>query len=485
MRALAALLLLVVSAAGLSAQPAGNTLSPDTSAALRALQKAALSSDYAYTQLAHLTDSIGPRLSGSPGDAAAVEYVAAELRRLGLDVHLEEVTVPHWVRGEERAELVGYPGQPDGVTQRLVLSALGGSTATPADGLTAEVVAVPDFDALRRRGRDDVAGRIVVFTAPFDERLAEAGHAEEAYGRAVAYRSGGPAAAARLGAVACLVRSAGGANYRLPHTGGTDFPKDVEPIPAGALAAEDAALVERLARQGPVRMHLVLTPRTLPDLASYNVIGDIKGSEHPEQVVIVSGHLDSWDLATGAIDDAGGVAVAMEAAHLVRELGLRPTRTIRIVAWAAEEPGLLGARAYAKRHSAEAANHAGAIEADLGVAHPLGIEIGGDASIAATLAPVASVLGASGAGVLHASELAGSDIITLGILGVPTFAPIQDSRHYFDYHHTPADTLDKVKPEELRENAALAAVLAVRARRAARAAAARRAPRTRVDEVRG
>ena len=460
MRVLMSLLVVVCASAAMPAQESPNRLSDEALAALRQLQATALHSDYAFGQLAHLTDSIGPRLSGSPQNAAAVEYVAAELRRLGLDVRLEAVQVPHWVRGEERAELVGYPGQASNAIQKLVVTALGGSIATPPAGITAEAVVVSDYEQLETLGRERVVGKIVVFNEPFDERMVQAGYAEEAYGEAVAYRSGGAIAAARLGAVASLIRSVGGAVYRLPHTGGTEYRKDVPPIPAGALAAEDAALVERLAQKGAVRLHLVLTPQTLPDVVGYNVIGDLKGSERPEEVVVVSGHLDSWDLATGAIDDAAGVALAMETAHLVRQLGLRPKRTIRVVAWAAEEPGLLGARAYLKEHAAEVARHAGAIETDLGAAHPVGIEIGGAPSIAGVLAPVAAILGNSGAGLMRTADLAGSDIIVLGIGGVPTFAPVQDSRRYFDYHHTPADTLDKIDPAELRENAAVVSVLA-------------------------
>ena len=267
-------------------------------------------------------------------------------------------------------------------------------------------------------------------------------------------------AAARLGAVASLIRSVGGAEYRLPHTGGTSYAEGVTRIPAGALSAEDAALVERLAARGPVRLRLVLTPRTLPDATDHNVIGDLRGSERPDEVVVVSGHIDSWDLATGAIDDAAGVAVAMEVANLVKRTGLRPKRTIRVVAWAAEEPGLFGSRRYVKEFAADLPRHAGAIEMDLGAAHPVGIEIGGAPSIAGVLAPVAAILQESGAGLLRTSELAGSDVIALGIGGVPTFAPIQDTRRYFDYHHTPADTLDKVDRVELRENAAAISVLA-------------------------
>ena len=355
---------------------------------------------------------------------------------------------------------MSYPGQAPDTSQRLVVTALGGSVATPPGGITGEVVVVRDFKQLEGLGRERVSGKIVVFNEAFNQRMVEAGYAEDAYGEAVEYRSGAPVAAARLGAVAALIRSVGGAVYRLPHTGGTAYRKDVPAIPAGALSAEDAALVERLARRGTVRLHLLLTPRTLPDAVGHNVIGDLKGSERPEEVVVVSGHLDSWDLGTGAIDDAAGVALAMETANLVRQLGLRPKRTIRVVAWTAEEPGLLGAIHYAKAHAAELPRHAGAIEVDLGAAHPVGFEIGGEPSSADVLAPVAEVLRASGAGLVRTKDLAGSDIIALGIAGVPTFAPVQDTRRYLDYHHTPADTLDKIDPQELRENAAVVSVLA-------------------------
>ena len=461
MRVASTLVLALCTCSLLSGQQASrNALSEEDLAALRTLQAAALRSDYAFDRLAHLTDSIGPRLAGSPQNAAAVQYVASELRKLGLDVRLQEVQVPHWVRGEERAELVAYPGQPGGTAQRLVVSALGDSVATPAEGITGEVVAVRSFDELERLGRERVAGRIVVFNQPFDQRKVEAGYADEAYGESVAYRSDGAVAAARLGAVASLTRSVGGAVYRLPHTGGTSYRKDVPRIPAGALSAEDAALVERLSKRGPVRLRLVLTPRTLPDAIDHNVIGDLQGSERPDEVVVVSGHLDSWDLGTGAIDDAAGVAVAMEVANLLKQAGLRPKRTIRVVAWAAEEPGLFGSRRYVKEFASEIRRHAGAIEMDLGAAHPVGIQIGGAPSIAGALAPLAAILHGSGAGMLRTVDLAGSDIIALGIEGVPTFAPLQDNRRYFDYHHTPADTLDKVDPVELRENAAVISVLA-------------------------
>src|SRR3954454_12713180 len=277
--------------------------SPQTISELKQLQQAALKSDYAYQQVAHLSNNIGARLSGSAQAQKAVDYVAAELKTLGLEVQLEKVMVPHWVRGEETAMLVEFPGMAEKTTQKIVLCALGSSVATPPEGLTAEVVVVRDFDELEALGKDKVSGKIVLFNYHFDKQLAAQSRAGEAYGQAVRYRADGPSAAGRLGAVAALIRSVGGADYRLPHTGNTDYKKDLPKIPAAAVTVEDADLIVGLLREGPVKMKLVLTPETLPDAESANVIADIKGSEHPEQVVIVSGHLDSWDLGTGAIDD--------------------------------------------------------------------------------------------------------------------------------------------------------------------------------------
>src|SRR5258708_7904309 len=256
---------------------------------LNAIKAAALADDYAYKRLSHLTENIGPRPSGSPQAQAAVEYVAAELRQLGLEVHLEEVTVPHWLRGAETAELIEYSGHVPGTSQRVVLTALGGSTATPAQGITADVVVANDFDELKSLGRERVSGKIVLFNEIYDQRKAAAGLAFAAYGEAVRYRGAGPKAAAELGAVATLVRSVGSADYRLPHTG-FSFPAG---IPAAAVTAEDAELIAYLSVEGKARMHLTLPPPKLSDRTSYNLVPDLKGSEHPEQIVVVSGHLDS------------------------------------------------------------------------------------------------------------------------------------------------------------------------------------------------
>jgi carboxypeptidase Q len=445
-------------AASPSSTPA--VFSPQTLAELKRLQQAALTSDYAYRQVAHLSNNIGPRLTGSAQAAKAVEYVASELKAIGCEVQLEKVMVPHWARGEETAALVQFPGQAANTTQKIVLCALGPSVATPPNGIEAEMIVVRNFDELKSLPREKVAGKIVLFNYPFDKQMAAEGRGGEAYGEAVVYRSKGPVAAARQGAIACLIRSVGGADYRLPHTGETDYENDAPKIPAGAVTAEDADLIADLVRQGPVRLKLVLTPQTLPDAESANVIADIKGSEHPEQVIVVSGHLDSWDLGTGAIDDGAGVAVSMEAANLIQNLHLKPKRTIRVIAWMNEENGLAGSKQYAKDHEKEWPNHFAAMETDGGADHPLGINIKAKPEVKKMFAPIAAILQGSGAGMLSLVEHCGADIGPMEKAGVPAFSPIQDSRFYFNYHHTAADTLDKIVPKQLAENGAVVAVLA-------------------------
>jgi carboxypeptidase Q len=423
---------------------------------LSAIKAAALNDDYADRELQHLTENIGPRQTGSPQATAAAQYVAEELRKLGLDVRLQPVTVPHWVRGEETAALVEYPGMVSGASQKIVLTALGGSTSTPPQGLTAGVLAVNNFDELSALGRDKVAGKIVLFNEPFDKQKAAAGYAFASYGEAVRYRGAGPKAAADLGAVAALVRSVGNADYRLPHTG---FSAPAG-IPAAAVTAEDADLIAHLTAEGVVQMHLTLTPQKLTDETSYNVIADLKGAEHPERVVVVSGHLDSWDLGTGAIDDGAGVVMAMETAEILQRLHLRPARTLRVIAWMDEETGGSGSRAYTAEYAKDFDNCIAAIESDSGAAHPLGFEVKASPAAIDLLRPVQSVLMSIGATLMQPSAYApGADIEGMSETGVPAFGLQQDGRTYFNYHHTAADTLDKVVPAELRENAAAMAVL--------------------------
>ena len=320
---------------------------------------------------------------------------------------------------------------------------------------------VNDFDELNALGREKVAGKIVLFNHHYDKELAAVGFGGDAYGQAVVYRAIGSSAAGRFGAAAALVRSVGNADYRIPHTGALRYADDAPKIPAAAVTAEDADLMAYLAPQGPVKMHLTLTPRTLPDVPSFNVIGDLKGSEHPEQIIIVSGHLDSWDLGTGAIDDAAGVAVAMQTAQIIKQLHLHPKRTIRVIAWMNEENGGAGGKAYAEDHKTNIANHIAAIESDLGAGHPVGflarqvpphfkclrrfqpfwkhqVAVYQDRSRKA-LKPI-----------LHRFQLWASLLS-----GYSRTADI-----IFMYHHTPADTLDKIVPRELAENATIMALLA-------------------------
>lgn len=434
--------------------------SAETTLGMKTIQSEALRSDWAYTRTAHLTNNIGPRLSSSAQAEQAVRYVADEMRKLGLEVRLQELKVPHWVRGVETGELVEFPGMASGTTQKIVLTALGGSVATPDSGMTAEVVTVANFAELAALPANAVRGKIVLFDFPFDRALQESGFGSQAYGQAVQYRSGGAVAAARLGAVGVLVRSAGGSQNRLAHTGGVRYDSAVAAIPAAAVSSEDAELIAYLTKAGKTSVRLTLTPRTFPDATSYNVIADLKGSDKPDEVVIVSGHLDSWDLGTGALDDATGIAVSMQVPYLLQRLKLRTKRTIRFIAYMNEENGLVGGRRYAEEESGNIGKHFAAIESDLGASHPLGILFAGKPEAAPYFNPILQVLRSQGAGLFRIEQGVGADIGPLTQRGVPSFAPWFDMRSYFNYHHTAADTLDKVDPKELRELGSVMAVLA-------------------------
>ena len=432
----------------------------DEAAILVRIRNAAMSSDWAWQRLADLTDKIGPRLSGSVQLTAAINHLADTMRSLPAQVTLQPVKVPNWVRGEEQAELVDYPGRPVGVTQRLHLTTLGSSSATAAHGLTARVVVVHDFTELKNRSAD-VRGNIVLFDARFDQHLADNGYAGDAYRQDGAYRFRGPSAAAALGAAAALVRSVGGVDYRLPHTGATMWKDKQEAIPAAALSAEDADLVARLAAAGPVTLKLLLTPKTLADADSNNVIADWPGRERPGEYVIVSGHLDSWDLATGATDDGVGVIGAAAVIEILRQLDLHPRRTIRFIGWTNEENGGRGNKAYFASVGGSMDAQTAAIESDDGAGRSLGVDAAVTKDSLATLQPVIDALGPIGATVLRLrDDEVGSDIAPLQGAGVPGFAPLVDGRRYFDYHHTAADTLDKVDPQNLRSQVATMAVLA-------------------------
>lgn len=428
--------------------------------ALGRIRDAGLADDWAYRRLADLCDKIGARMSGSRQADAAVEQLAAALRAAGLNVTLQPVKVPHWVRGEEQAEMIEYPGRPSGVVQHLHLTTLGGSVATPAQGIVAQVLVVHSFDELRAH-EAEARGKIVVFDVPFNETLAQNGRAGTAYGQGVAYRAQGASAAARVGATAALVRTVGGANYRLPHTGEMDYEPNVTKIPAAALSAEDAMWVARLAAEGPVTLRVKLLPQSLPEVESHNVIADWAGRERPDEVVIVSGHLDSWDLAQGAIDDGAGVASAMGAVRLLQTLGLHARRTVRFVGWMSEENGSAGGQAYFNLNSAALERQIAAIESDNGAGRPLGVSAHVPPAALPQFSPLMAALSPLGATILDRREEAGgSDVRYLDAGGVPTLAPIVDTRTYFDYHHSAADTLDKIEPENIRRQVALMAMMA-------------------------
>jgi carboxypeptidase Q len=326
---------------------------------------------------------------------------------------------------------------PPGTTQKIVVTALGNSAPTSEDGLTANVMVVGSFAELRSLPVGEVKGRIVLFNKPFDKELTAQGFGLDAYGQNLAYRGVGPSFGGSLGAAAVLVRSLGSGDFRLSHTGLTLYGEGVDKVPAAAITAEDADLLARLSKQGPVTMRLTLTPKTLPPTSSYNVIADWKGSEHPEEVVLVSGH------------------------HLLQSLNIHPKRTIRFVAWMNEEFGVSGATTYLQEHSNKLTYHIAALESDLGCDHPTGLSFFGAPEAARYLAPVANALAPIGASVLTRSdEVTAEDIAAMVQLGVPGLSPSQDSRFYFSYHHSAADTLDKVKVQQLNENAAVMAVTA-------------------------
>jgi len=440
----------------LSAGIAGNTFaaSPNDVETLGKIRDAAMQDDWAYKRLEDLTDLVGPRLSGSAGAAAAVEQVADVMRKMGAKVTLQPVKVPHWVRGEEKGEIVDYQGRPANITQKLVLTALGGSGATPASGLTAKVIVLRDFDELKARAAE-VKGNIVLFDVAFDQGMADRGLAGPAYGRGSSFRTHGPRQAAELGAVAALVRSVGGANFRLPHTGFTAL-ADGQRIPAAAVSAEDSMLIARLSKRGPVKVKLTVTPQMLQDADSFNVIADLPGTEKPEEVVIVSGHLDSWDLATGAHDDATGVTGAMAVIKTLNQLGLKPRRTIRVVAWMNEENGGRGGDTYHVANKAALDKQIAAIESDGGAGRTFGIQASVRPQFEKLFSPLQKSLVPIGAGVFQRRDVMGAgDLHAMEADGVPTFQPLVDTSAYFNWHHTAADTFDKVNPDDLKRHVAV------------------------------
>ncbi|HUQ06873.1 MAG TPA: M20/M25/M40 family metallo-hydrolase [Kofleriaceae bacterium] len=407
-----------------------------------------------WEKLAHLTDRIGHRLAGSPQLDQAIAWAADAMKQDGHDVRTEKVMVPHWVRGAEAARITA-PIQRD-----LVVLALGGSVGTPKGGLAGRVVVVHDWNELEAR-KADVKGAIVLFNVAMPAWTEEHG---SGYGDVVPYRWASASAAAKLGATAVLIRSVTAHSLRTPHTGSMGYAEDAPRIPAAAITIEDAQLIERLAGAGVVKLQLELGARMLPDVPSANVIGELRGREKPDEIVVIGGHLDSWDVGQGAHDDGAGCVHVMQALTVLRRLGLQPRRTIRVVLFTNEENGLRGGTGYAEAHAAEVGKHVAALETDAGGYRPIGLEVAAPEAkadeIAAKVADLLSLLAPIGATKVERSDHAGADIAPLTRQGVLGLGLRTDGRTYFDIHHTPADTLDKVDPAALADGIAAVAVVA-------------------------
>lgn len=414
---------------------------------------AALVDEDGWEKLEHLTTVIGHRLSGSEGLERAIAWADERMRAEGLEVTLQPVMVPHWVRGEESARVVGP------VERRLSILGLGGSVATPPEGIEAEVVVVGSFEALEAMPRSAVEGRIVLFAVEW-----------EGYGRTVRFRSGGASAAARKGAVAALVRSATGNSLYTPHTGAMNYADDAPRIPAAAVTVEDAAWMRRIAEAGEtVTVRLHMEAETLPDAQSHNVIAEIRGSELPDEVVVMGGHYDSWDVGQGAHDDGAASLAAWHALTLVKRLGLRPRRTLRVVLWTNEENGLRGGNAYREFVGDAIGGHVAAIEMDGGAERPIGFGVsmpgGGQGQASPEQERAIELLSEIGALLdgIEAGQITGggggADIGPLMRDGVPGLALRTVGEHYFDWHHTDADTLDKIVPLDFQKAVAMLAVM--------------------------
>ena len=459
--ALALAVLLAPLAAPAGAQPAAEAAGePSWLATAEALRDRALSGDnqdLPWELLESLTTEVGPRFAGSPGDKAAIAWGLRQMRLLGFDnVHAEPVTVPHWVRGRNEGEILApYP-------QPMILTALGGSVATPDGGLEAEVVRATSLEDLAGMADEAVRGKIVFLDQAMERRRDGSG-----YGETVGIRSRGPVEAAKKGAVGVVIRSVATGTHRFPHTGGTRYDDAVGKIPAAALAVPDADILaaqferaEADPEVGPVRFRLVLDTETLPDEPSANVIGEVRGRERPEEIVLLACHLDSWDLGTGAIDDGSGCAHVMTAGALLASLPEAPRRTVRVVLYANEEFGLSGARAYAEAHADEMASHVLAGESDFGAGKIWRFALRADPAALPEAEAFARVLEPLGIEWGGNAARGGADLIPLAEARVPLADLNPDGTDYFDYHHTADDTLDKVDPEALSQASAAWAALA-------------------------
>jgi len=425
-----------------------STLSPQPSieSEIKSIQDKGLTELGAFTMLDELTAKIGPRLSGSPGAAKAVTWVEDKLKKMGAtNVSQVPCMVPHWTRGRgENAVMDNH--------WKLSICALGGSEPTPNSGIEAEVVEVKSLKEAEELG-DRGKGKIVFFNRPFDPTQA---HTFAAYGGAVDQRGGGAIAAAKSGAVAVLVRSMTLATDDAPHTGAMRYGNGPR-IPAAALGIQSAEKLSASIKRGRTKVRLVLNCKNLPDAPSANVLGEIKGSELPDEVIVMGGHLDSWDLGSGAHDDGAGVTQAMEALRLIKELGLKPKRTIRVVAWMNEENGLRGATSYLEYATKAKEKHFAAMESDSGGFMPRSFGVSEDKlEKVRAWEPYLKNFG------IERFDAGGADADNgpLKAVGAILFALKPENQRYFDYHHSRNDTMDKVNPRELEMGAISMCVLA-------------------------
>ena len=426
---------------------------PETT--IRNLYNEALSRGKTYPWLDYLSNRIGGRLSGSPQAAAAVEWSRQVMDTLGLDrVYVQEVMVPHWVRGEKEVgrivnSRVAGPAE-------VTLCALGGSVGTGLDGLVAEVIEVRDFKELQGLGKKGVEGKIVFFNRPMDPSKV---NTFDAYSGAVDQRGLGPVEAAKLGAAAVLVRSMTLSLDDVPHTGGLRYNPEVRRIPAAAVSTMGAEKLSRLLKSEPkLQFYLRMTCQTLPDVKSYNVIGEIKGSTNPDEIVVVGGHLDSWDTGDGAHDDGAGCVQSVEVLRLFKVLGIKPKRTVRAVMFMNEENGVRGGQKYAEEAKRLGEKHIAAIESDRGGFSPVGFFVEDDSVALRKISAWQPLFKPYG---VHSFALGhgGTDIGPLKGGGAKLIGYYPDSQRYFDYHHTPIDTFDKINKRELELGAAAMAAL--------------------------
>jgi carboxypeptidase Q len=427
----------------LARQPDRNAMAPYRDAAARIVGEA-LIDDHAWQRLASLTDTFGHRLSGSQSLEAAIQWAVREMKLDGLEnVRTEPVMVPKWVRGRESAEVI------EPIRHPLVMLGLGGSVGTPPEGLQAEALVVTSYADLDTRGRAAVQGKIIVYNVPFTN-----------YGETVAYRVGGASRAAALGAVGVLLRSVGTPGLMTPHTGVMAYTDNVPRIPAAAITLEDALRLQRIQDRGQrLVVRLSMEAKMLPDAESANVVAEIRGRDLPDEYVVLGGHMDSWDVGTGATDDGGGCVAAWEAVRILKRLNLRPRRTIRVVLWVNEENGGRGGAAYRDRHLADLARHVLMIEADGGVFRPLGFGFSGPDTARATVTSIAALLDGIEATRIGASG-GGSDIGPSVQAGtIPSMSLDVDGTRYFELHHTAADTIDKIDRHDLARCVAAMAVM--------------------------